>query len=270
MPVLHVVIPFYNEERTLDPCVRRVLAATLPAGWSASLVLVDDHSRDSARQAAERLVADLVQAGQSVTLLRHDRNRGKGSAVRTGIEHAIGTDTPEHRRARDLLIIQDADLEYDPGDFAALMEPVLAGRADAAFGNRWGGLWRQERSGLSLHRRVHRVGNGLLTLASNLLTGIRVRDMECCYKLMPVELASRMLPQLTEERFGIEPQIAAVLGRLGARVAEVDVHYAPRSYGEGKKIGVRDGFRALWVLMRERWRTTMGGRPHDTARRGPP
>lgn len=251
--MLHVVIPFYNEERTLEPCVRRVLEAPLPAGWSASLVLVDDHSKESARAAAARMVEELGRAGQQVTLLRHDRNRGKGSAVRTGLEHAVGHDTPAHRRDRDLVVIQDADLEYDPRDLAALMQPVLDGRADAAFGNRWGEPWRRSRRGLSLHRHVHRLGNGLLTVASNLLTGIRVHDMECCYKLMPVELAARMLPQLTEERFGIEPQITAVLGRLGARVAEVDISYAPRSFGEGKKIGPADALRALWVLLRERF-----------------
>jgi len=253
VPVLHVVIPFYNEERTLEPCVRRVLAAMLPAGWSVSLVLVDDHSRESARAAAHRLAEELGAAGHRIALLRHDRNRGKGSAVRTGLEHVTAEATDPRRRDLDLVVIQDADLEYDPGDVAALMQPVIEGRADAVFGNRWGERWRSQISSRSLHRRIHRLGNGMLTVTSNVLTGIRVQDMECCYKLMPVSLASRVLPQLTEERFGIEPQITAVLGRLGARVAEIEVSYTPRGYGEGKKIGVVDAFRALWVLVRERF-----------------
>lgn len=266
MPVLHVVIPVYNEERTLEPCVKRVLSALLPPGWSAALVLVDDHSRESARAAAHRLVRDLSTAGHRITLLRHDRNRGKGSAVRTGLEHVMGKAADPRRHEVDLVVIQDADLEYDPADLAALLLPVAERRADAAFGNRWGERWRAQSRSLSLHRRVHRLGNGMLTLASNLLTGIRVHDMECCYKLMPLSLASRVLPQLTEERFGIEPQITAVLGRLGARVAEIEVSYAPRSYGEGKKIGTADAFRALWVLLRERFRSAPPPCPEDVGR----
>lgn len=259
MPTLHVVVPCYNEERTLAPCVRRVLAAPLPSGWCVAVVVVDDHSNEATRVLSEALAAGGdggpagARAGDArVHLLRHQVNRGKGASIRTGFAAILDRVAQDPRRRRDVVVIQDADLEYDPSDFAALLAPLLDGKADAVFGNRWGARWFADPARRTLRRRVHRAGNGVLTVASNLLTGLSVHDMECCYKLIPVELLSRVVPHLTEDRFGIEPQLAAVLGRLGARVVEVEVAYSPRSFGEGKKIGVRDAFRALWVMARER------------------
>lgn len=254
MPTLHVVVPCFNEERTLEPCVRRVLAAPLPPGWCSAIVIVDDHSNEATRIAAERLATELRGAGVDLLLLRHEVNRGKGAAIRRGFGAILANVGSDPRRRRDVVAIQDADLEYDPSDFAALLAPLLDGKADAVFGNRWGTRWSTGPDRRTLRRRIHRAGNGVLTLASNVLTGLSVHDMECCYKLIPVELLSRALPHLTEDRFGIEPQITAVLGRLGARVAEVDVRYAPRGFREGKKIGIRDAVRAIWVLVRERLR----------------
>lgn len=252
MPTLHVVIPVYNEETTLEPCVRGVLAAPLPSGWGVAAILIDDCSRDPAHAAARSLIDRLLVEGHDVVLLRHAINRGKGAAIRTGFDAVLARVAEHPRHALDLVIIQDADLEYDPRDFAALMRPLLERRADAVYGNRWGARWREDAARRGLHRRIHWLGNATLTFASNVLTGVRVHDMECCYKLMPVELLGRVRPHLTEDRFGVEPQITAVLGRLGARVAEVDVAYAPRGFREGKKIGMRDAVRAVWVLGRER------------------
>ncbi|HMN96170.1 MAG TPA: glycosyltransferase family 2 protein [Phycisphaerales bacterium] len=252
MPTLHVVIPVFNEERTLEPCVRRVLAAPMPPEWSIALMIVDDCSEPSAERATAALAAALRSEGRDIALERHGRNRGKGAAIRTGFDRVIARCDADPARARDIAIIQDADLEYDPADFPALMAPILERRSDAVYGNRWGERWRRSAASRGLHRRVHRLGNACLTLASNLLTGLRLDDMECCYKLLPLDLLRRVRPHLTEDRFGIEPQITAVLGRLGARVAQVEVAYSPRGFRDGKKIGVRDALRALWVLLRER------------------
>lgn len=269
MPTLFVVMPVYNEERTLEECVRRVVAAPLPPGWTQALVLVDDCSADSAGRSALHLAEALHEEGRDVTLERHGQNRGKGAAIRTGFDVVLARCEAD-AHSRDAVIIQDADLEYDPRDYAALLEPLIprTGRtgeisqsnpssrstvhADAVYGNRWGARWRGAEASRGLRRRVHRFGNACLTAASNLLTGLRLNDMECCYKVLPVELLRRVQPHLSEERFGIEPQITAVLARLGCRVVEVDVAYAPRGFNEGKKIGLRDAIRALWVLLRER------------------
>jgi glycosyltransferase involved in cell wall biosynthesis len=162
----------------------------------------------------------------------HERNRGKGAAVRTGIAHATG----------DLVVIQDADLEYDPHDLPRLMQPLLDGRADAVFGSRF----------LGAERRVlyfwHRVGNGVLTLLSNMLTNVNLTDMETCYKMIRADLL-KSLP-LRCDRFGIEPEITALLAQAGARIYEVPVSYDGRRYAEGKKIGWKDGVAALWHIVR--------------------
>ncbi|MFO0827018.1 MAG: glycosyltransferase family 2 protein [Phycisphaerales bacterium] len=239
MPTLHVVIPFYEEAGTLEECLRRVAAAPLPKGWKSSLTLVDDGSSQAARDAARAICER-----RGGLFLQHPQNRGKGAAIRTGFVAVL-----ERARDEDVVIIQDADLEYEPGDYAALLAPIIAGAADAVFGNRWGGD-HDARS----RRRLHRALNRSLTLMSNALTGLQVHDMECCYKLMRVPILRRIMPALTEERFGIEPQIAAALGRMKARVAEAAVRYAPRSFAEGKKIRPKDGIRALWVMARERFR----------------
>jgi glycosyltransferase involved in cell wall biosynthesis len=250
MPVLHVVVPVYNERKTLEPCLRRVLAAPLPQAWSMDLYLIDDHSEADAYAAAEALAHQLQEEGHAVSLTRHEVNRGKGAALQTGFDHILGADADDE----DLVIIQDADLEYDPADFLKLMAPILERRASVTIGTRWG-----EHAPLpGLKRRIHAWGNGVLTKLSNMMTGYRVSDMECCYKLIPVSVLRRLRPMLTEERFGIEPQMVASLARLGETVAEVPISYDPRGLDAGKKIGWRDGVRAIIVIARER----MQGRPH--------
>lgn len=254
MPTLFVVIPFFNEEATLRPCVERIVGAELPAGWSKHLVLVDDRSRDGTGVEAEAIVRDHVPEAERPTafwLHRHRRNRGKGAALKTGFRMILESDAAED----DLVIIQDADLEYDPSDYAALVEPwAKAGdageRPGAVYGTRWGG----HRSVRGLWRRLHEAGNRFLTTYSNLMTGLRVRDMECCYKVMPVRVVREVLPQLSEDRFGIEPQITAALSRLGIEPLNVPVRYEPRGSEAGKKIGWRDFSRAMWVITRERLR----------------
>lgn len=239
MPTLHVVVPFYEESGTLDACLRRVMSATVAEAWRLDLTLVNDGSSPHASNEAKAVCAAL-----GVRFLQHDKNRGKGAAIRTGFASVL-----ERAATEDVIIIQDADLEYDPADYPALLAPILDGSADAVFGNRWG------RSGdPRLQRRVHRMMNRALTMVSNSLSGLHVHDMECCYKLFRTEVLRAIMPALTEDRFGIEPQIAAALGRLDVRVAEASVSYAPRSFAEGKKIRAKDGVRALWVIARERFR----------------
>lgn len=252
MPTLHVVVPFYEEPGTLDACLRGVLTSPLPAGLAASITLVNDGSSAAAAAKAEAICAE-----RGARFLSHAVNRGKGAAIRTGFEAVLAS-----ARDEDLVIIQDADLEYDPRDYAALLEPLVTGRADAVFGNRWGGAGASPND-RRLHRRVHRALNRALTITSNALSGLHVHDMECCYKLFRVPVLRSIMPALTEDRFGIEPQIAAALGRLRTPVAEVAVHYAPRSFAEGKKIRPKDGLRALWVMARERFRAMpiRGARP---------
>ena len=246
MPVLHVVMPVFDEGPTLGEIVRRVVAAPVPAGWEVDLTMVDDGSRPAAARVAAEVAAG--HPGR-VRLLVHPSNRGKGAALMTGFDDVL-------RRASDAdaVLVQDADLEYDPSDYPALVAAASAPGTDAVFGNRWERAPRD-----TGYRRLHAAANGLLTRASNLATGLGVRDMECCYKLLPVRLLRRVRPWLSEERFGIEPQIAAALARLGARVAEVPVGYAPRSLSQGKKIRWTDGVRAIWVIARERVRRSPAG-----------
>lgn len=246
MPTLHVVIPFYDEQATLRACVDRVLAAPLLEGWSKSLVLIDDHSGDNTGALADELVKELAGSGRRLMLLVHAENRGKGAGLRTGFEHILRTGAPDD----DVVIIQDADLEYDPAEYAPLLAPIARGEAEVVYGTRFG----SHRAAGGWWSRIHRAGNALLTAFSNLMTGYRVSDMECCYKLMPVRILRRVLPMLDEDRFGVEPQITAALARLNVRLAEVPVSYAPRNVAEGKKIGVRDGLRAIYVITRERLR----------------
>lgn len=224
----------------------RVLDAPLPGGWTVSAVIVDDHSQEPDRRAVEQLVGRLAGEGRRVSLRNHQVNRGKGAALQTAFDAVLSSGPPDD----DLVIIQDADLEYDPADYRSLMEPVLAGGTEAAIGSRWG----DHRPHVSLKGRLHAWGNGVLTLLSNAMTGYRLNDMECCYKLMTVGMLRRVRPNLTECRYGVEPQMVAVLSALGARVVEVAVSYSPRTFAEGKKIGWRDGLRAVYVILREKCR----------------
>jgi glycosyltransferase involved in cell wall biosynthesis len=222
--VLSVVMPVYNEEATVAVSLARVRALTIPI----EIICIDDASTDGTRAVLERLKAARVID----RLLCHEKNRGKGAAVRTGIEHATG----------DVVVIQDADLEYDPSELPRLLEPIADGRADAVFGSRF----------LSGPHRVlyfwHRLGNGLLTLVSNMLTDLNLTDMETCYKMVRRDLL-QSLP-LRTDRFGIEPELTARLAQAGARIYEMPISYSGRTYAEGKKIGWKDGVAAFWHIIR--------------------
>ncbi len=250
VPTLHIVIPFYNELNTLQTCVGRIQKAPLSQGWSAMIVLVDDHSDDHNRRAADAVVDHLRADGQPFTLLRHERNRGKGAALQTGFDAILAAGGAED----DLVLIQDADLEYDPADYHRLLQPLLEGTADVVVGSRFAGTRAR-----GLKHAVHRGANRMLTLLSNLMTGWRLADMECCYKVMSVGTLRRLRPWLSEPRYGVEPEMIAALSRLGARPAQVAVSYAPRSSAEGKKIRWTDGVRAIFVIVRERFRRRPAG-----------
>lgn len=221
---LSLIVPVYNEARTVRQVIERIRKA-LPV--NIEVVAIDDASRDDSLQILE----GLEREGLVDVLVRHPANRGKGAAVRSGIAAATG----------DIIAIQDADLEYDPADILPLLEPILAGKADAVYGSRFVG------GGPS---RVlyfwHRVGNGVLTLVSNMFTNLNLTDMETCTKIVRADLL-KQLP-LTSDRFGLEPEITARLAQAGARIYEGSVSYAGRTYDEGKKITWRDGIAAFWHI----------------------
>jgi glycosyltransferase involved in cell wall biosynthesis len=222
--VLSVLIPVYNERDTIDLIVEAVRATPM----SKEIICVNDASTDGTREVLDTL----LERGKIDRLHHQDRNRGKGAAIRTALSLSTG----------DVVIVQDADLEYDPADWPALLEPILDGRADACFGSRFLG---------GPHRVLyfwHSVGNKLLTMVSNMFTNLNLTDMETCYKAIRGELARSLLPSLTADRFGFEPEITARLARVGARIFEVPISYSGRTYAEGKKIGWRDGIAAFWHI----------------------
>ena len=244
MPSLHVVIPCFNEARTLRDCVRRVMGTPLPEGWDRRVIIVDDCSD---RQTAT-LAGELATEDDRITALRHDKNRGKGAAVRTGFEKALS-----EAKEEDVLVIQDADLEYHPDDFSVLLKALESPKYDVVYGDRFDRGRRVSPMGW-LHTRVNR----MLTRLSNLATGLDVNDMECCYKLIPAPSIERILPELTEDRFGVEPQVTAALARCGARIGNASISYEPRDFKSGKKIGAKDGVRAVFVIFKE-WSRSRGG-----------
>lgn len=224
-PLLSVVMPVYNEAATIEEIIRRVLAVPL----RVQLIVVDDGSVDGTRDILARLQPDL-----GFTLLLQPRNQGKGAALRRGFGAVDG----------DLVVIQDADLEYSPEEFPALIELICQGRADVVYGSRFLGRHR-------VFLFTHYLGNRLLTLLTNVLYNTMLSDMETCYKVMRAEVVRSMT--LESNGFGIEPELTAKICKRGYRVYEVPITYDGRGYEEGKKIGWRDGLVALWVLLRYRF-----------------
>ena len=225
-PCLTAVMPVFNEAATLAEVVRVVLAQR-PV---EQLVIVDDCSTDG----TWALLQPIALNEPRIKLVRHDVNQGKGAALRTGISHATAS----------IVIIQDADLEYDPGEYYRLLTPILAGKADVVFGSRFFG-------GSGAHRVLyywHSVGNQVLTTLSNMATDLNLTDMETCYKTFRREVIQKI--KLEENRFGFEPEITAKVAKLKVRIYEVAISYSGRTYAEGKKIGWRDGFRALWCIFK--------------------
>ena len=222
---LSIVIPCYNEKKTIRSIVDAVRASPVQ---DKEIVIVDDFSTDGTRAILKSEIAPLVSK-----IVYHDFNQGKGAALRTGFQNVTG----------DVVVVQDADLEYDPQEYPKLMAPIVADRADVVFGSRF--------SGGEAHRVVyfwHMMGNQFLTLLSNMCTNINLTDMETCYKMFRREIIQKI--SIEENRFGFEPEITAKVARSGCRIYEVGISYYGRTYAEGKKIGWRDGFRAIYCILK--------------------
>jgi glycosyltransferase involved in cell wall biosynthesis len=229
---LSVLIPAYNEEKTITSILNRLLEVKLIHGITREVVIVNDASKDRTKEVVEQYIAE--HPGQDIRFYSQKFNQGKGAAIHKAIELATG----------DFIIVQDADLEYDPEEFNDLLKPVFKDGADVVYGSRF--------MGGNPHRILffwHSIGNKILTFASNALTNLNLTDMETCYKLIRADIAKKLL--LKEKRFGFEPEVTAKLARIkGIRIYEVGISYYGRTYEEGKKIGWKDGFRAIWCILK--------------------
>jgi glycosyltransferase involved in cell wall biosynthesis len=232
MPVntLSIVIPVYNEKETIRQVLRQVMEAP-SSGLKKEIIVVDDHSTDGTQE----ILKEIPDGQDGVRVFAHDRNRGKGAALRTGIAQTTG----------DVVLIQDADLEYNPNEYPKLLAPILEGKADVVYGSRFAG---------GESKRVlyywHSVGNKFLTTLSNMFTNINLTDMETGYKVFRGEIIRKI--RIEEDRFGFEPEVTSKVARLGCRIFEVGTSYSGRTYAEGKKINWKDGVRAIWCILKYR------------------
>lgn len=230
MKKLSILIPAYNEENTITAILDKIAEVTLINGIEKEIIIVNDASKDKTEQVIRNYIAS--HPGSPISFFSQPVNQGKGAAIHKAIELATG----------DYLIVQDADLEYDPHEFNNLLKPVFQADADVVYGSRY--------KGSGSHRILffwHSIGNKWLTFMSNALTNLNLTDMETCYKMMRSDIAKKLL--LKEKRFGFEPEVTAKLARIPEiRIYEVGISYYGRTYAEGKKIGWKDGFRAIWCI----------------------
>ena len=230
---ISIVIPCFNEANTIEYLVQAVLSAPLT---NREIIIVDDYSTDSTREILRTKIDGLVDK-----IIYHESNQGKGSALRTGFSKVTG----------DVVIIQDADLEYNPQEYPELLKPILDGKADVVYGSRF--------NGGQAHRVIyfwHYKGNQFLTLLSNMFTNLNLTDMETCYKVFRIDILKKI--KIQENRFGFEPEITAKIAQLGCRIYEVGISYSGRTYDEGKKISWKDGLRAIWCILKYNFKKTTG------------